>query len=332
MTAEAALKLDAFHAERRTGIGGSDAAAILGLSPWKAPIQVFEEKLALVEAQPPTPQMEWGTALEGVIRRHFTRVTGLPVVEHTEVIRHPEHDWMIAHVDGLVYEASETEFIRPVAVFEAKTAGTFAADDFGEPGTDQVPDAYLVQCQHYMAVTGLPKTYLAVLVGGNDFRVYVIPRDEEIISQMMLREREFWFDHVIQEVPPPVDYSAAYEGYLRRRYPVDSGEIRQADEAAEGWCRELAEVRARLDLFEAREQGLKTLIQNYLGDASVLECSLGKISWKKTKDGERTDWRAVARELAESFAPRGALDQIVLAHTEPKPGVRRFLVNFKEGE
>jgi putative phage-type endonuclease len=178
--------------ERRTGLGGSDAAAALGLSPWRSPFDLWEEK---VGQAPPVEQNEpmlWGKLLEDIIRGEYARRTGYEVRYRQDMIRHPVRAWQFAHLDGEVGQDGRR-------ILEVKSARM--PFGWGEPETDEIPLPYLVQVHHSLMVTAAEVCDVAVLIGGSDFRIYQVRRDIEIEQQLIEGEAAFW-DSVTQGVPP----------------------------------------------------------------------------------------------------------------------------------
>ena len=203
---------------RRSGIGGSDIAAIAGVSRWSSAMDVYLSKIGQAAPLIETERMRWGNLLEGVVAKEYAHQTGRKVRQaptttdpvtglRTRVIRHStDKPWRMAHVDRLTSERGRG--------FEAKTADRFAASDFGEQGSDQVPPDYLLQCAWYMGVTGFAVWDLAVLIGGNNFRMYTIERDDELIEQLFTIGDDFWQTNVLPQVPPPIDGSEASRRFL----------------------------------------------------------------------------------------------------------------------
>ncbi len=116
---------------------------------------------------------------------------------------------MLANVDGIVHHPDLGD-----CIFEAKTASSYKADEW----EDSIPEEYMLQIQHYMAVTGFPAAFIAVLIGGNTFKWKMVEKDNELIEMMILLEEDFW-DHVTSNTPPPVDGSEASTDLLNRLYP-----------------------------------------------------------------------------------------------------------------
>lgn len=178
--------------ERKKGIGGSDSAAVLGLSKWKSPYQVWCDKKGYNPLESSdNASLFWGRTLEPVIRQHYSDITGYSVAE-TEIYFMPNHDYIFATVDGLVIE-------DPDRILEIKTSRT--AEGWGEPETDQIPVEYLCQCQHYMMVYNRHITDVAVLIGGSDFRIYHVEASTEVQNHLLREYAEFW-ELVKNDTPP----------------------------------------------------------------------------------------------------------------------------------
>ena len=196
---------------RDKGIGGSDASVICGLNKWKSPVELFMEKKGQLEPKEPGEAAYFGTLLEPLIRQEFTRRTGLEIAPVHAILQHPQHQFMLANLDGIVQDP-----IHGKGVFEAKTASQFMAPQWKN---GMLPDHYEVQVQHYLAVTGLSFAYIAVLIGGNTFKYFHIPRNDEVISLLVQLEENFWVNHVQANIPPEIDGSASSGELLKRLYP-----------------------------------------------------------------------------------------------------------------
>lgn len=182
-----------FHSLRRLGVGGSDVAAILGVSAWATPLEIYLEKRGEGVAQREREAMDWGKRLEPVVRQAYADRTGYSVVVPTEPIVHPVHPFMRANVDGLVQApTADRGYEGKIARFD---------EDWGEEGTDEIPLPYLFQCNHYMAVTGRPRWDVGVLIGGSEFRIYTVHADPDITAMLIEAEREFW--QRVQDGNPP---------------------------------------------------------------------------------------------------------------------------------
>jgi len=291
--------------ERRRGIGGSDVAAILGLSSWRTPLDVYLDKTGQrVDHDTDNPAMYWGRTLEPVIRQHYADTTGRNVIHPNGILTHPKHDFMLANVDGLTEDGR---------VFEAKTART--AQGWGEQGSDEVPDAYALQVQHYMAVTGLPVADIAVLIGGSDFRVYHVEADPDLQADMIQEESEFW-QHVIEQRPPePVSFAEVVQRWGKSGR---AGNVIATPDTEAAW-KKLVKLRADSKINAEFEDELKAVICKALGDqGDTLITPTGNVlaTWKQGKSAMRLN---VAR-LTEDHP------DLVAQYREASEPTRRLLI------
>lgn len=298
---------------RKGGIGGSEIAAVLGVSPYATPLDVYRDKLDLVERPDlaGNEAVHFGNVLEDVVAEEFSRRTRLKVRRSNILLEHKDYPILRANIDrGIVGQVLGVK-----AGLECKTAdkwaakpelwgkgATFSWDEAGEleivEPDDQVPEWYLLQCAHYMAVTGAELWFLAVLIGGNDFRIYTIPRDAELEQLVIDGAVSFWRDHVLAEVPPAPICGRDLEAL----YPRDDGSSVSADEEAlQAWA-ELKEATAQLKALEARIEGakiggttvggLKNKLRAAIGEhAELLLDAEGKplATWKNQKASKRFD-------------------------------------------
>ena len=177
MNARALVKtVNLSHADwlryRTMGIGGSDVSVIAGINPYKSAYQLWLEKTGQTEpAESENEYTHFGTVLEPVIRKEFIERTGLKVRQKHMLLQSEEHPFMLANLDGVVKVNGE------MFIFEAKTASAYKLDEW----QNGIPLEYMLQVQHYMAVTNTKKAYIAALIGGNHFLYKLIERDNEII-------------------------------------------------------------------------------------------------------------------------------------------------------
>lgn len=220
---------------RRTGIGGSDVAAVLGLNPWKTPLDVWNDKLGISEDKGMSEPAYWGTVLEDTVAREFQQRTGMKVQKVTHQFVDPECDWMIANIDRAIINREIAKKVRPLLdveeieryanitgverpintdiAFEAKTANAFTADLWGPSQeleirqnnlrTEHViPLYYETQIQWYCGILKLRGMYLAVLIGGSDFRMYWIDARPDVFQVIKEKCFRFWNENVLKKIPP----------------------------------------------------------------------------------------------------------------------------------
>ena len=276
---------------RKQGIGGSDVAAILGISKWNSAIQLWMDKTNQTnEPVEVNEAMEWGTILESVIRDHFAMVTGKTVMEVKAMLQHPEHPFMLADVDGVT-----TDDDGNPAILEIKTASEYKRDEWLEG----VPAYYQTQVQHYLCVTGVSKAYVAVLIGGNSFKIYEVDADPEIQSMLIAVEKNFW-NQVQNMIRPEIDGSDAAKNLLDSIYRggVDE-EIVLPDEAVD-WVDAYVEACAIEDSAKARKQEAANHIKEIMGDYDRARCYDHKISWKSVSS-DRLDTKALKENEPEVY-------------------------------
>jgi putative phage-type endonuclease len=199
-------------AARKKGIGGSDVAAIAGLNKWKSPVAVYLEKIGQATEEKETSEAAyWGNVHEETVAREFAKRTGYKVRRRNVILQHPVYPWMLANVDRLI--------VGEKTGLECKTASEYVKSEWeGE----EIPTAYLLQCQHYMAVTGYKAWWIAVLIGGNKYVYKKIVRDDEIIQNLIKIEKDFWMNRVKAKVSPMFDGSDASTDLLKALYPTSS--------------------------------------------------------------------------------------------------------------
>ncbi|PFT67385.1 hypothetical protein COK67_05175 [Bacillus cereus] len=194
---------------RTQGIGGSDVSAIAGLNKWKSAVKVFLEKTQAIEKELIQSEAAYfGNVLEEVVAKEFAKRTDLKVQRRNAILQHPEYPWMLANVDRLI--------VGEKIGLECKTASEYLKKEWED---EEVPAAYLLQCQHYMAVTGYEAWWIAVLIGGNKFVHKKIERDEELIQYLIDIEKDFWLNNVEKNEPPMFDGSDASTELLKHLYP-----------------------------------------------------------------------------------------------------------------
>lgn len=270
---------------RRAGIGGSDAAAILGLSSWKSPLALWAEKTGLVQEPNLEEQewIEWGHILEEPIAAKYVKVTGRTLIDHGRyaIQQSADHPWMRCTIDREILPTdsperaaiARTPLIRGSGDFplvsgsgdlSIKNAGAYKARDWEE----EPPLPYQVQLQHELVVTGMQWGSFAVLIGGNKFHWCDVPRNDRFISYLVEKEEEFW-DRVQRGDPPAADASDSTREVLLRLYPRDTGQSVELPEEMVHWADHLADARAAKKAAEANEQEAANYIKAAMKDATL---------------------------------------------------------------
>lgn len=288
----AVMEREQWLAARRQGLGGSDIAAAAGLNPYKTPYQLYLEKRG--EAEPEdlsdNDAVHFGNVLEDIVAQEYCRRTGRRVRRVNRILQHPVHAFMLASLDR--------DVIGEPRILECKTAGRWARpEDWGPSGTDQVPESYLLQTQWYLAVTGKQVADLAVLIAGQDFRIYEIPRDDALINELIRIGADFW--HRVETGNPPEITSIED---ARLRWPQDSGEALECDIATEIKVQRIRDLSRQVKAIEAEIDTLKADVMEVMGDTALLTFEGCKLATWKQQASSRFDAKGFAKDYPELYA------------------------------
>lgn len=248
---------------RRKGIGGSDAAAAAGLSPWKSPYALWCEKTGEYVDDGSSEAALFGQLLETVVANEFATRQGLSVVTYPALLAHPDYPWMLANVDRFVVDDAG----QAVALLECKTTGLRLEDEWAD---DDLPDHHAMQVHHYLAVTGLPRAYVSVLIGGQRMpEPRIVERDEQMIDNLIKIEEAFW--SLVQEHrAPSLDGSDSTRNTLRGRYDtaVPQKQV-EVDVSTLNAIHGRAALRDEIKRLEADCSRYEAEIMAALGDAEI---------------------------------------------------------------
>ncbi len=277
---------------RKKGIGGSDVAAILGINKWTSAIEIWMDKTNQKNTSAKVNEaMAWGNILEPIIRKHFANVTGKKVKEVKAMLQHPDYPFMIADVDGVT-----TDDNGDPAILEIKTASEYKRDEWLEG----VPTYYLTQVQHYLCVTGVSKAYVAVLIGGNCFRIYEVGADTEVQQMLIAVEKNFW-DKVINNVRPALDGSDAAKEFLDKTYTGGIKETIELPDEATEYITQYLTASQKEDEAKAEKQEASNKIKELIGNNEKASCGDHVISWTSVSS-ERLDSKKLKEEQPEVYA------------------------------
>jgi putative phage-type endonuclease len=251
--------------------------------------------------------MYWGSVLEEVVANEYQKRTERKVQRVNQMLAHPEHDFMLANIDRAIIAPEIAGNVRwrdgrltTNRILECKTANGFAFDQWGDAGSDDVPDAYLLQCQWYLCVTRAEVADLAVLIGGSDYRIYSIVRDDALIDDMTEAADRFW--KRVQEGIAPDPQSVAESA---RKWPRHiAGKSLIVDVTTAEACAELSKIGAEKKALESKEDELKTQVMKAFGDAEEISHMGRRLATWKTQQANRLDTRRLKEELpdiAEKF-------------------------------
>ena len=289
------LSRDAWLALRRDGLGGSDAATVLGLNPYAGPMDLYLDKLGLAEARDETEAMFWGTRLEPVVADRFAELMPFGVHRLPQMLRSRAHPFMLANIDRVLTDPAHPE--RGPGILECKAPGWRQSAFWHD---EAAPDPYLLQVQHYLAVTGFQWAYLAALVGGQRYVVLPVDRDEAVITALIAAERTFW-DRLTHRQPPPLDGSPASSRLLKQLHPrADGTTLTLGPEAvalAEAW----AAAHAAQKAAEAAKNTAATHLQALLGEAATAQAGPYVIRWAN-RERQGLDSTALQQDHPELVA------------------------------
>ena len=269
-----------FLTNRRQGIGGSDIAAIIGVSQFKTALDVYLSKTT-DQPEQQGEHLYWGHALENPIIDRFVQDTGANVIRQPEMRRHPQHEWAIANADALIMDNTGTL----QAILEIKTSSAFKSREWGADDTDEVPIEYIAQVQWYMWIYDVQEAYLAALIGGNQYRQYHITRDDELIAILAEKAQAFWQNHVIPRIPPkPQDGADA-----QKLYPSDNGDTAEADSDTLTAYAELRELKAQEKELKAQIAAREDLLKIKIGNYSAMQANGNTLFTWKAQSSNRFD-------------------------------------------
>ena len=280
--------------DRSTYLGGSDVAPILGISPWRTPLDVYLDKIQPRKEETDPGRLKVlnrGKRMEPYVIDLLAEETGLEIIRRGERYLDPDLDFIAAEIDA---EAATGENI------EIKTVSPFKAREWGEEQSDEIPLHYAAQAMHGMMVTSREVCVFGVLIGGDDFRVYRIERDDVTIDAIRQKEIEFWSRIQARQAPEPSTVSDVFRlfGTKDSGLAVEASESLQADVIALKSLKDDAKrLGAQIDLREER-------IKLHMADASILTMN-GKpvLTWKEqaSKRFDQSAFKADQPELYEKF-------------------------------
>lgn len=264
-------------ADRNKGVGGSDIPIILGLSSFMTPYELYLEKIGEGKVHEETELQYWGNRLEPIVRQEFEKRSGLDV-EMRDTIVHPFFDFMRGNIDGFI--PSEN------AILEVKCASSFMTNQYGEEGTDSLPIRHVAQVAYYCAIMNADSAYIAVLIGGNQYKQFKYVRNQALELNLIDTAKDFW-ERVQSRTPPePVNLDD-----LRLMYPQEEPLAAViSDDRINKKLSALADVKSKSKALVELENDYKFAIMQYMKLAECLTNASGQVlcTWKANKKGSRT--------------------------------------------
>lgn len=270
---------------RKCGIGGSDAASVLGLNPYKSSVSVYIEKVDYIHGvsmsekningckkdssnEEVNYRMELGNKLEDFVANEFSLKTGLKVRNVNGILKNDKYPFAIANIDRAV--------VGEKAFLECKVTNSFNKKEW----IKTIPIHYKIQMNHYMAVTGASHCYVAVLIGNEELVIHKIERDEDYIEEIMKLEEIFWNNCILGNELPMPDGSSDYSKTLDTLYKDSKCEeliLFEAEKILERYDEVVKIYKDFEKEKKAIEQYLKLQMKNY----EIAYVGDRKITWKK---------------------------------------------------
>lgn len=309
--------------DRRKHLGGSDAAAALGLSPWKSPVELWQEKTGRIPVLgTPSEAMRWGTVLEDVVAKRYASETGL-FVWNTSKVFLTDDSILAASIDRLVtgghgIPAISKASLKTKHLLEVKTSRS--KDGWGEQGTDDIPLHYQCQVYQYLGITGAEVCDLAVLFGGSEYAQYTIKHDTETWGIMEDALKKWWRDHVVADFAP----SPRSANDVEKLFPGKVDHEAVASKEAEIAIKRMVQVKSGISKLEEEEARLKSQICIELGNNTKLIAPDGQplVSWRSTKGRVKINWDGILNEI-----PNGK--EVLAKHTVTGNPYRMFLIKIR---
>ena len=274
---------------RKTGIGGSDAGAICGMNPYSSPMTVFQNKTCEVLEEQDNEAVRQGHDLEDYVAQRFMEATGLKVRRSNYMYRSEEYPFMIADVDRLV--------VGEDAGLECKTTSAYNADKWKD---GEIPLHYIMQCYHYMAVTGKRTWYIAAVILGREFTYRKLEWDDELIRQMIEAEQDFWENHVMKKVMPDPDGSkacdAVLEHYFHMAQKAGTIELTGFDEKL---CRR-EEILSQISELQQEQSKIEQEVKLYMQENEFAVSDNYRVSWSNVET-TRLDTQRIKQERPEIY-------------------------------
>ena len=254
--------------ERKDFIGGSDIAAVMGMSRWKTPLTLWLEKTGEIEPDDKSDDeaVELGRELEDFVAKKFSRKTGLNVRKRKEKYTHKKYPFLAAHIDRLIEGTDE--------LLECKTCSSYKK---GEWDGDDIPREYILQVIWYLGITGRKRGHIAVLIGGQCFKTKVIEFDIELFNIMVDMAVEFW--NIVQNKIMPA-LTPNDNDTMAKIYPNPNEEYIE-NQDLESQIEKLAQIKAEISALDTEKKLLEAELKNIINTHAGILTEKYKVSWLK---------------------------------------------------
>ncbi len=294
---------------RRSGIGGSDVAAIAGLSSYKTALGVYLDKRGLSEERDMTEAQRWGHIMEPVILTEYERKTSIKLIREPETLHSKQYPWMLANLDGISEDGA--------IIVDAKNIDAANKWQWGVPGTDDIPMYIHLQMAHYAIAANAHKVDVAVLFGKHDFKIYSYHRNASLEERIIKMEDKFWHEHVLPKIPPEV--KSTEDARLLWREAIKES-VKIADDKTLDVWNELKNIKDEIKKAKKKEEELKTILLSEIQDNERLVDASGftLATWKNQPS------RRFNQTRVEKYHPE------LFAYFKDEQITRPLRINFKE--
>ncbi len=289
---------DEWLEDRRKSIGGSDAAAVIGLNRYRTPMEVYADKLGALPPKEDTEAMRMGRDLEEYVARRFCEETGKKVRRVTKTIRNADFPFAHANIDrGVVGEKAglECKFSNSMSLKRYKNG--------------EFPEEYYTQCVHYLAVTGWDRWYLTVAIAGVGIKIFIIERDDEEANALMNAERDFWYNHVLKGIPPEPQGTASDNAAINSLFKESENDDPIELIGFRDSLRLRDEIIMQIKTLEADRDRIEQKIKIAMGENSAAETEEYSVTWKAQSR------KTFSKELFKKDFPNADMEQYLKTST-----------------
>jgi len=305
---------------RSKGIGASEAWML-----FDDVMTLYLRKKGIIEDQEESEAMWLGKEMETVIDKRYFKETGF-MPEPIEPIIHPTETWRRCTPDRVVNKNGTR------VLLEYKTTGIHA--DWGESGSDEIPFRVGTQVQWQLSL--MPDIQLAEIpvyffAPRREFVIYKVERNEEVINNLVEAGREFWQGHIEKSIPPPITGSDSSKRLLAHLYPRDVEDLFAADTSTEKYAEDLRFFESQRDHAISNVTLIQNRLKDIIGSHAGVVTSIGRVTWKRQKDRQVVDYKAIFDELVrDSAIGKGSAEVLIYKHTTTTPGPRVFRAWWKK--
>lgn len=287
--------------ERKNYLGGTDLAAICGLSPYRTALDVYLDKTSDNISEDTNAAMRWGTLLEDVVAKAYSEDTGHFLKIADGPIYHSEYKFLAANIDRWAYDLHPFKSeMSTKHILECKTAGFTKGKEWGDSGTDQIPEPYLIQVAYYAAICDVSKVDIAVLISGQDFRIYTYERNRELEDKLIKIACNFWHSHIEKRIPPKcVNTRDTFNLFPQSNYQEIVAESNIMEK-----LEQLKSLKKEENRIADTIEKLKTDIQEFMRDYDVLIDNQGNViaTWKNTTPKSFFDLKRFKYEAKDLYS------------------------------